>query len=247
MKKIIILCWGLFVLSITLSAQSLVFYRNNVPLENNAVFTASQTSFDEFDALTIESGLRVKNLTNEEINASLRRTVITSPSAESGAILSSCFGSCVANNIPFPPPQTGVVAANALTDPLYLHLSLLLVEKKYTQAIVKYEIYPTDHPDDVSTVTVTYDYSRQSDLDEIKQHRNDIIAFQESDRLTFKYFFTEKNVRLEMFNILGNKVGEYLLNSEGTFILPEKLKRGIYVYTVKTNNKRLISKKMIIQ
>jgi hypothetical protein len=247
MKKIITLYCGLFMLSITSFAQSLVFYRDNVPLANNTEFTASQTSFDEFEALTIESGLRVKNLTNETIAASLRRTLTAPPSAESGAILNSCFGSCVANNMLFPPPQTGVVEAGVFTDPAYLHLSLLLVEKKYTQAVVTYEIYPTDRPDDVSTVTVTYDYNKQSGLDEIKQHEGDIIAFQEGGRLSFKYFFTEKNLRLEVFNIVGNKVGEYQLNSEGIFILPEKLRQGIYIYTVKTNNKRLISKKTIIQ
>jgi hypothetical protein len=231
----------------TASAQSLVFYRNNVQLANNAEFTASETSFDEFETLTIESGLSVKNLTNETISASLRRRIITPPSSESGATLSTCFGSCVANNSMFPPPQEKIVEADALVESPVFHLNLLLVKNNYTQATVEYKIYPTDSPEDVSTVTVTYDYNQQSGLDETINSKNDIIASQDGNNLIFKYFFNEKNVLLELFNIVGNKIGEYPLNSDGVFILPEKLDKGIYIYTVKTNSKRLISKKITIQ
>jgi hypothetical protein len=42
-------------------------------------------------------------------------------------------------------------------------------------------------------------------------------------------------------------VGEYPLPAGGIFTLPEDLKQGIYIYTVKTNSKQLIAKKTIIK
>ncbi|MDR0426990.1 MAG: T9SS type A sorting domain-containing protein [Dysgonamonadaceae bacterium] len=251
MKKFIPLGCGLLVLSVTTFAQSVVFYRGNAPLANNAEVTISKTTHDEFGALTIESGLSAKNTTDYTVPASLRRTILTSPSEETGAFLSTCFGNCVYDdfkNSTFPPrPQDEMMEANALVESPQFHLSLILVEGNYTVAKVKYEIYPTENPEDVSTVTITYDYNERSGLDNIKENRNDLIAFQEGNRLIFKYAFDEKNIRLEIFDIVGNTVGEYPLASDGLFTLPEALKPGIYIYTVKTNGKQLVTNKLIIK
>jgi hypothetical protein len=243
MKKIFVLCNAIFLLAFSAKAQTFAFFRGDAPLANNTEFTVSKTSIDEFGGLVIESGLSLKNLSALTVEARAVQTTLIIPPNESYGVLNFCFERCQEGN--GNQAQTRNINPNFLMVPPEFHLCFFPFE--YTIAKVKYEVFPTNNPADRVSVTVTYDYNANSvGITDILDSKNTIKASQEGNYIQFSYSF-DSRVQLEIYDLIGRKVAHYLLPSEGPFVLPEKLPKGIYIYTVKTSNKPLITRKILVK
>ncbi len=69
--------------------------------------------------------------------------------------------------------------------------------------------------------------------------------------IQFDYRLTDRNAegKITVYNLLGSVLGEYKLNNyDNRLQIPvDKLKAGIYFYTISINNKSLITKKFIVK
>jgi hypothetical protein len=246
MKKQIIFCCIYCLFTAATFAQSFAFYQGGKKLDNNAEFTVSTTSLDEFDALVLESGLSLKNLTAYSIGATCTQRVLIAPPDEESGILNFCFENCVAGNQPIK-SQSRAIAGNELMTPPVFHLCLYPVEGIYVQAKVLYEIYPTGNSSDKTTVTVTYNYNSSSAglLNNIALN-NKLIIFQEGKNLKFNYS-SGSNIQLEIYNITGEKSAAHNLNPTGLFSLPEELAKGFYVCIIKNEDGILACQKFVVR
>jgi hypothetical protein len=247
MKKIIMLCSAIFLLVLSTKAQTFAFYKGDAPLENNAEFTVSKTSLDEFGGLVIESGLSLKNLTHTEVNARATQTVLTTPRpSDEDGILNFCFDRCQEGNAD--QTQTRLIDPDFLMVPPEFHLCYFPFGENYTTVQVRYEVFPMSNIQDRTSVTVTYNFNQdsQTGLNSPKL-TNTISAFQEGNQVKFKYGFDSEAIQLEVYDVVGHKVAHYPLDSKWVFILPEELTKGIYIYTVRNNNKQLATHKLIVQ
>lgn len=69
--------------------------------------------------------------------------------------------------------------------------------------------------------------------------------------IQFDYRMLDKNSegKITVYNLLGSVIGEYKLNSYDNrlSISVDRLKAGIYFYTISINNKSLLTKKFIVK
>jgi hypothetical protein len=246
MKTLFTLCSIVVLFAASASAQTFAFYSGDTPLENNTEFTVSKTSLDEYGGLVIESGLSLKNLTNTEVQARATQTVLIAPPSEEYGVLSFCFERCIEGNVN--QTQTRWIDPDFLMVPPEFHLCYFPFEENYTTLQVRYEVFPMSNIQDRTSVTVTYEFNKNSQSGlHSPDLTNTISAFQEGNQVKFKYLFDSEAIQLEVYNVIGHQVAHHPLDSKGVFTLPEELTKGIYIYTVKNNNKQLATHKLIVQ
>jgi hypothetical protein len=260
MKEIIILCSMLFLFTMQPFAQTFAFLQHGKQLENNAeisVTKAVPSGADIEDELVLESELALKNLTDNDLHACMTQTVLTGITFPAG-IISFCFYECILVNTSSvntyretctnPNEVGGIIRANAIWENPRFHLSFYVSENLYTNTRIKYEIYPLDNPNDKTTVTIAYTYDENSTALSDINLQNKITASQEGNKVMFDYSLDYSNALIEVYNTTGNKMAQHRLNPDkGTFILPERLPEGLYIYTVKRGNKVTVTNKFIIK
>jgi hypothetical protein len=264
MKKIITLGSFMLLLASSIGAQSFAFFQGDTQLEDNAEITASKISIDDGDGqiptiegmVFLESGLRLKNISDNSISVAVSQTVITYPPMnEDGdylAFLGFCFGTCNTgnNNKTKPTASDAPIILDANSFETGLHVLLYVYEGVYTSVKAKYEVFsPTDlSKTDKKTVFVTYNYNENSTgLNDLHQEQK-ITALQNGTHVNFNYAFDAKNAQLEIYSITGQKIAQhYLPSGKGSFTLPEQLSKGIYVYTVKSEKEILAVQKIIVK
>jgi hypothetical protein len=71
-----------------------------------------------------------------------------------------------------------------------------------------------------------------------------MLVRQNESGVEFTYSFDSGNHRLEVYNLLGQKVAQHNLDTHSsTFILPEKLVKGVYLYSIKEGNRIVTAQK----
>ncbi|MDR1610969.1 MAG: T9SS type A sorting domain-containing protein [Candidatus Symbiothrix sp.] len=256
MKKIIILCCTALMFTFQTFAQTFAFLQNGRQLGNNAEITVTKAVPSELDGeLVLESDLALKNLTDNFIEVTrMTQTVLTGPTFPAGTI-SFCFYECkyaLTSNIDtyreVDVSGESAVRPNELWESPLFHLSFYVSENFYTGTQVKYEVYPLDNPNDKTAVTITYDYNENSTALSKITLPGKITTSQEGNNVRFTYSLDNNNAIIEVYNAVGNKMSQHRLQSaEGTFVLPEKLTKGVYLYTVKQSNKVTTANKFIIK
>jgi hypothetical protein len=252
--------------SVSLAAQSFVFYKDGVPLENNVEVTASKATTDEWGGLVIEAGVSLKNTKDESVYIRATQTILEfpmffkDPDRNIYGFLNFCFEQCYSLN--GDTQKEGLIeAGELLTPPDRFHLYYFPQESNYARVKLRYEVTVQDivgqgdygvpilePTDDVATLILIYDYNANSAaINTPNLSENSIIAVQEAKQLTFHYAFAADNLNLEIYNIAGTQVAKHSLNASGAFVLPENLPAGMYVYSVKSNNNRLITSKLIVK
>ena len=240
MKRIITIFGVITMFGGSLFAQSFAFFRHDVQLENNAEITA--TEFDpegiEWGSYIIQSEVELKNLTTDEIATTLTQTVLEQPTAPGK--LEVCFGgSC---RMPTNEDVTfyGNVESGFHGGFHFAFRDLTLGE--YTRIKVQYDVYPTDDPDDKTTLIIIYDYSEVG-IKELSRNDN-VFVYSQNGRINFKFNKFSSDMQLVMYNITGREIGTYNINSE-KFVLPETLSKGIYIYSLKEKGKVTCSGKYV--
>ena len=236
-------------------SQSIVFFQNDTQLENDAEITITEVTKENYGTeeapswfLTMESELHLKNLTSQNINTEMRQIVLNPPSA---GLLSFCFGLCTDTNEdlilpanPADPLNHIIITANSFYNSL--HLCFIPELDMFTTAKVKYSVYDRFNPDDVYSVTINYNYTSNSGIDDMLTDKG-FSVFQNGNNTVFKYMSGNANMNLTVYNITGQIVSKHLLPNSGDFILPEQLTKGLYIYSITEGNKQVFSQKFIIK
>jgi hypothetical protein len=240
MKKIIIFCCLLLSL-ISVKAQDIVFYQGDTPLPNNAEITVSKLTADEITGdFTLETDIKVKNLSSNAIEATMSQTVITAPS--SGEI-SFCFFTCYNDNKD--KSQIATLPANSFFSGLHLYFYITEVGK-YTTAQVKYQIFNNQSPKNMVTLTINYIYNENSTGIQKPVLENTIDVYQSGKNTVFRFSPELEYHSLAIYTLSGQQVATYLLPSKGVFTLPKELGKGIYIYFAKGNKGLRSAQKFIV-
>ena len=249
-QKLLLILGILFMLTATANAQSFMFYRGDQPLDDNAEFTVSDyevsfVSADDVTVLSMESGLRLKNVTNKNVSATVTQTILEGPSDTKNGYLSFCFFECTTGNSN--KTMSGTMPANSFS--VGYHSNFYVYQGNYNRIKVKYEVYLIGNSADKKTVTVTYAYNENSMNQLNKPDINPTFnVFQEESQMKFKYSLDSNTCQLEIYNLTGQKIAQHSLASgTGTFSLPEKLTKGIYLFVVKNEKQTLATKKFIVR
>jgi len=249
MKKLLIL--GILIMLITSAkAQSFMFYRGDQPVDDNAEFAVSDynvafVTADDFMVLSMESGLKLKNMTNRDVPTTVTQTILEAPTDALYGYLSFCFLECTTGNSN--KTMSGNFPANSFS--VGYHSNFYVYQGKYNRVKVKYEVYLTGNPADKKTVTVTYVYDENSVNQLNKPNITPALnVFQDGNQVKFNYSFDSNACRLEIYTLPGQKIVQHLLPSgAGTFSLPEKLTKGVYLCTVKNEKQTLATQKFIVK
>ena len=250
-QKLLLILNIVCLLTTSAKSQSFMFYRGDQPLEDNAEFTVSdyEVYFATEDAtvLSLESYLHLKNVTDKNVQATVTQTVLESPLNSEKGYLSFCFYDCFTGNVNR--TMSGVLSANSI-NPGY-HANFYVYEGTYNRIKVKYEVYLTGDigKTDKKTVTVTYVYDKNSQTQVIKPNINPVFnVFREGNRMIFNYSIDSNACRLEIYNLSGQKIAQHaLMSGTRTFVLPEKLTKGIYICLLKDEKKTVATQKIIVK
>ena len=250
MRKLLILS-AMLLLITTAKAQSFMFYRGDQPLEDNAEFTVSDyqvfMTVDDYTVLSLESDLQLKNTTGSDVQATVTQTILEDPLDGETGNLSFCFLDCTTGNLNR--TKNGAIQANSFA-PGY-HANFYVYEGIYNRIKVKYEVYLSNDISrtDKKTVTVTYVYDENSitrlNTPDVKPALN---VFQEGNQVKFSGAFGQGACQLEIYNLTGQKITQHFLAAgNGTFSLPEKLSKGIYLCVIKNEKQTVASQKFIVR
>jgi hypothetical protein len=256
MKRVITLCCVLTLLTATASAQSFAFYQGDRLLEDNAEITIPNYSVyveaDEYmpvAILSIESELRLKNLTDNAISTSVSQTILDyqpSEDEEYLGYLSFCYNDCFTGNVD--KTKTGMLSTGFDEG---FHLNFCTREGYYTSIKVQYVVFAANDlsKTDKKTVTIHYVYDEKSmnGIYPIDSEQR-IFASQEGNQVKFHYASDAGRLQLSVYSITGQKIAQHpLLSGNGTFTLPESLTKGIYIYTVENEKGATAAQKLIVK
>jgi hypothetical protein len=146
-------------------------------------------------------------------------------------------------------PSGGSLGMVANGDSAHLNLHCGFVGIPGT-GVVKVRVYETGNPSNSDTITFLYHAVVGAG---IRDNTNDIFLSQNfpnpfTTSTTIKFRLDEQNGKLVITDIQGKKISEYYLNNNsGEIILTEKLKPGVYFYSLYCNEKLITNNKMIVQ
>lgn len=254
MKQKLLLILSIMLLLITSArAQSFMFYRGDQPLDDNAEFTVTNyevfMDLGDIIVLSLEPDLHLKNITDKDVQTTVTQTILDVPldSVNGFGYLSFCFLDCTTGNLDR--TKSGIIQANSFS--IGYHVNFYAYEGVYNHIKVKYEAYLANDisKTDKKTVTVTYLYNENSVTQLNRPNFNPALTiFQEGNQVKFNYVFDSNNCKLEIYNLMGQKVAQHSLTSgNGTFTLPEKLTTGIYICVVKNEKQTIATQKFIVK
>ena len=237
MKRIIVFLVAITLFMGSIFAQSFEFYRKGELLPNNAEITISELEYDEWNEMyAIQSEVELKNTTDNSIYAYLQQTVHEFPTSGK---LGVCFGICsqpTNDTITF---STDVPSG----DLIGFHLAFEQIEEgEYTSIKVQYDVYPENDESDKTTIIINYVYS-ESGICKRNLIEN-ISVYDQNGKTCFEFDQLLPDTQLIIYNITGKEIGQYAINSK-LFILPETLKKGIYIYAVKQKGKVISTGKYV--
>ncbi|MDR1919647.1 MAG: hypothetical protein LBQ65_08395 [Tannerellaceae bacterium] len=241
-RKICTICTLLGLFATSAFAQSFAFFKDSVPLPDNAEIEITDIVLDEITGdLLMESGLSVKNLSNAEIEATMIQSVITPPAAGE---ISFCFFTCLNGNVDR--TQTASLKPNSFYTGL--HLYFYAKQDSFTTATVKYEIFNKQSSRDKASVSIRYHYTKNSTGTTYPARLEDELRiYQQGKIISLEYPAEYKDSQLEIYKLSGQRMGAYRLTPTDRFILPVELSKGVYVFTLTRKNIGVSSHKLIIK
>jgi len=240
MKKTIIILSAITLFTGSLFAQSFVFIKDGERLPNNTEITVTEVKIDEDwgGSPVIKAGVFLENLTDNTIPAILAQIVIESDKI---GTLEVCFYNCFMPTIE--DAEWSVLVAPGLYDTEdKFKINYYPEEGEYTSVKVKYEIYPESDTDDKTSVIINFVYSESGIC---KTNLNETISvYDQNGKTCFQFNQLLPNTQLVIYNITGKEIGQYEINSR-MFVLPEILRKGIYIYAVKEKGRVIYTGKYI--
>lgn len=119
----------------------------------------------------------------------------------------------------------------------------------YKDAFVKadFVMVNTANEDDLTYVTVVFDYSRVAALHGANM-ANNVKVFQRGDNLVCNYAFDAVAERsLVVTNIVGARVAAVALDGNNGEVALDRLPKGVYVYTLVEGGRNVKSQKIVVR
>lgn len=222
----------------TVSAQTFAFFRHGVQLNNNAVVNVSEFTTED-GAITIESGLEVRNLTTLNFMGVVTQHVIQKPQ---NGIISFCFGNCVFTNEDLT-LETVVSSSNTTA----LHVYYASEAGKYGNTSVEYTVYSKLNPSETRKVTVNFNYNATR-LNSLSGDMNSVRILHQGGRVQFAFQFPSENVyQLQLLDLTGKVLAETSTkNKSGNWVPDLKVSKGIYFLRVRANSTLSFSRKIVL-
>ncbi len=263
MKKTLLFAAAAFMLAGNTQAQTFRFVHNGDVLENNA-----QITIVDFDPTTMlmdwEPAIQGSGSFYIMADVEISKTA----AGDNAGMLSLCeTGDAGAGNcynlpqgeiysleIPMRFDDGGNRYTGSYTMPdggqgHFFHAGLMPFDNS---AVVNatFTIVNADNEEDYTTVFVKYDYPAYLAAAVDKTHLNKSVkAVQQGENLMFNYAFDTLAERtILVSNLVGAHVASIdLEGNNGTAVVPNRLAKGVYVYTLVENGKNVKSYKIIIR
>ena len=228
MKKIILLTAITFQV-LFLNAQSLIITGDNVVYGDPAI--------------EIISHLTLTNNSAQSLDVICEKNVISQPQ---GADNYFCWGgSCYSSSTIISPDFTTIDAGQFSTE-FQAHFSSF--NDPVCTAVIEYCFYPNTDPLDATCLTVTYDGTGATVIEESTSHVISEFYPNPTKGVVYVDYFLNKSAKLIVMDILGNELKKIQLSERG----PQKinisdLSKGIYFGNILLNNEIVTIKKLIVR
>lgn len=250
MKKTLLL-FALLVANVTfLLAQSslqLIDEAGNA-VEPDAVFKVRSTDLHEWQIET--APFSVKNISAADVTVQLKRETIE---AVEGTTNDFCFaGNCFSSSVDFAVPLAGLtIAAGATTATIDAFTAHYQPYEQEGITLVKYTFFNMADENDAVSIIVDYYVGPNVGITEYDSEAT-LSAYPNpvSDMITIDYSVkTQKNVRLAIYSINGQKQYEQSLQSaESTVIVSvADYPKGVYLYRIEGDDYQTKYAKIVVQ
>lgn len=235
----------LFLSASSVGAQSFKFFHNDKEVKNNTEITIDEVIAENWGTdeepewhLTMETGISLKNISNQPVNGIGSITFISSPAPMGEAQF--CFSVCQFTNTSL--SQEKKVDANSYV-PGY-HIAYTPIFGSFEKASARLDVKNKDNQSDNQSITVHFQYLNASGLQDVNASQK-VKLFQQ-DNLLIVQAGIKNQGSLIIRDITGKEVVHYVLKA-GRNQLTHHLPKGIYIYSVQEGNKNIALNKMIIR
>lgn len=234
-------CILILSISINVNAQNLTLSHSGNDVSNNTL-DINGTPSQEIKAI-----FNITNTSNSDINIKVKKRVNEDiDGTDNTFCLTSCFSPDV-----YESPDHYTVGAGQTTSSEVFYVQFY-PNGMSGNAQISYEVFNVDNVDDKVTVTVNFNITPSSIYTDgmnasIRAFPNPAIG--PKVNFNFSLPLGMLNPRLTVYNLLGVKVIEKELDTNiQEFELDiSKLSKGIYLYSLDADNKRIITKKLIVR
>ncbi len=254
MKKILLFAVAAVAAMCVQAQPSVQFVYNGEVLEDGAIVEVT-----EYDATAGEMPWHVefKNNTGKDVEV-----IVSYESYENrypnllgmgfGDGPTLCTTSCVAGESVTAPP----FYVNAAGKPdCEFHTAFTIMSNNpdfggYNDAYVKvdYMMVNAANEDDLTYVTVIYDYSKVEGSVNSANVTNEVKVFQRGENLVCNYAFDAvANRSLVVTNIVGARVAAVALDGNNGEVALDRLPKGVYVYTLVEGGRNVKSQKIVVR
>ena len=227
-----------------------MFFVTQFVISQNLVVTGDNSFYSD-PFIDVSHHLDLKNVANYSITVECSKTIISTPNilpAWAGA--SYCFAGNCYSTTSVGPSSSAVLGAGQSFS--YENNDLEAFSGYFTPggvegiSVVEYCFSNQNDPTDKSCVTITYNISSSTNVDEVSQ-LSEFYPNPAKDFVNFNYKVDAES-KLLILNILGEEVANIDLDNTGTKqINVSSLTKGVYFGYIISNNKLLDTKKIFIE
>jgi hypothetical protein len=250
MRKTYAIILALFAFGFYASAQSVAFRKDGSVLESNAEITITEFHVDDFGDVEMKSGITLKNLTDAAVHIRIEQEVLERPKGvnieDNNSGFYWCLSNCVKGWKNGKPMEDNIGPNEEWVAPAF-HFDYLPGEYTGT-AKVKYVLTNLDTQRDVRAVSITYNYSPDTKVDNISKNSDALSASYKNGALYVNYDFKDGCMyEITVNDITGKAVYQQKsTGGDGRLILPAQLSKGMYIISVENTVKNAISTKKFI-
>lgn len=252
MKKFILSAMAMFAMTAAINAQSLVFEIDGVEYESGSTFTYEKKFLQEDMGYkkNAEIAMKLKNVSSTPITFKFKNAgdLINAPEGYERNF-QICTDMCyMGDDIPeFTIEANSYLMAYGVTAPASLHINNL--DGILGDVEVRYEVSNVNDPSDVYTFNVVCKFIDKAAIYDAEVINNMFISQNGNGKVTFNYNFKDAARRyLNIVNVTGQVVARYEISDmEGAFEVPATLGKGMYIYSIEQNGKKVAAHKFIVK
>lgn len=248
MKKFILSAMAMFAMTAAINAQSLVFEIDGVEYESGSTYT-KEVKFLDSDMSYKKNGevfMTLKNTSDATCTYKFKNAgdMISAPEGYERNF-QICTTQCVAgDNIP-----EFTIEGNSTLLGAMASLHAMNPDGIYGDVEVHYEVANMNDASDVYLFNVIYKFIDKAAIYDAEVINNMFISQNGNGKVTFNYNFKDATRRyLNIVNVTGQVVARYEISDmEGAFEVPATLGKGMYIYSIEQNGKKVAAHKFIVK
>ncbi len=251
MRKLILLASVLLTSSV-IFAQNVEFIRNGEVLADGSTITVTEL---ETVMREMSPNVLVKNGTTADVPTVLKITVVDNSGVGFCGYCGFGTEQCVAVNLGASVARGMVILQGETVDPAIHWQGVVGKDPLIVNSTVKYELKTgctleeggigwnvIDEGTTISTVTVKFEYDSTSSINSLNTNSNISLV---GNELTYN-FDNAATRQLNIYNVTGSLVKSEALETSGTVVL-NNMNKGVYIYEVIENGKRIAAHKCVIR